>query len=210
MPYAAVLFDLDGTLGDTITLYERAVVQALKKWHVHVSHDRFLRWYKTAVHLKEMLAKVGLSDVHAPAVRDHRDNLYERLLRTDVEWLPGAKKTLDRLKGKVPLAIVTGSWLSYVQAIQQKLDVLSYAQALVTADEIHKFMKPHPHGLLLACDRLGVKPEDCLYVGDQQFDVDAATAAGMPCWAIQGKWSPAKITSAERVVQSLEELDGAW
>jgi len=58
---------------------------------------------------------------------------------------------------------------------------MSYERAAIPFP-INKFAhsKPHPAALLKACDQMNVKPENCLYVGDAQNDILAATAANMP------------------------------
>lgn len=199
MPYDAILFDLDGTLADTITLYGHAVLRSLREIGVEATEKEFFEWYTYPLHLKQILGLYSLDESHVPALRTRRDVLYERMLETQTEWLRGGEELLRTLRDrKTPTAIVTGSWMRYIDAIDRKLGIKRYVETYVTADDIHKFMKPHPHGLLLACDRLGAEPGRCLYVGDQQFDIDAAKAAGMPCWLIPGRWSPKTMTGAER------------
>ncbi len=203
MPYAAILFDLDGTLVDSITLYAEAVLEALAEVGLDTDIETFYDWYTRPLHLGQMLALHGLDEGLVPQVRVRRDALYEELLATRSEWLPGGRELLEDLRArKVPTAVVTGSWMSYVDAIDRKLGVKRLIDAFVTADDIHRFMKPHPHGLLLACERLRVEPKDCLYLGDQQFDTDAARAAEMPCWLIPGRWSPKAVTGAERTLKT--------
>ncbi len=199
MPYAAILFDLDGTLVDTITLYAEAVLEALEEIGIAADPETFFDWYTKPLHLKQILALYGMDDSLVPQVRERRDALYEELLRTRVEWLPGAEALLTDLSAKkVPMAIITGSWMSYVDCIDGRLNLRRFVRTIVTCDDMGNFMKPHPHGLFLACDRLGVDPKACLYIGDQQFDIDAAKAAGMPCWLVRGRWTPEGAAGAGR------------
>jgi phosphoglycolate phosphatase len=190
MPYAAILLDLDGTLVDTITLYEKAVLQSLQELDISATHEEFFDWYVRPLHLAQILALHGLSEDQVPALRIRRDEIYIEFLAKESEWLPGAREVLDYItENKIPSAIVTGSWMTYVDAIDRHLHLREYVEEFVTAEEIHRFMKPHPHGLLVACDRLGVDPKDCIYIGDQQSDVEAANAAGMDSALIKGPWT---------------------
>ncbi len=205
--YAAILFDLDGTLADTIAIYEKAVLQSMAEIGVKVTEEKFYDWYVRGIHLKQILAEFGLTEDKVPSVRARRDELYVSLLRTDVMWLPGGEELLKETAGKKPTAIVTGSWMSYVDAIDERLHVKRYVPTIITADEIHKFMKPHPHGLLLAADRLKVDPKDCLYVGDQLFDTEAAHRADMPCCIVPGKYSPPNVgEGADFVCKTLADI----
>lgn len=190
MSYAAILFDLDGTLVDTITLYERAFLQTLKEFGADVPLKTFQEWYMQGRHLRDIASSLGICEENIPQVRLRRDMLYEELLATETEWLPGALEALDTAKAIAPIGIVTGSWLSYLEAMRPRVNVFPYADTLVTADDIHAFMKPHPHGLFLAADRLHVDPKECIYIGDQSFDVEAANAAGMASCLFIGKHTP--------------------
>lgn len=190
----AILFDLDGTLVDTITLYQEAVLQSLKEFGMEATRKEFHKWYVTPMHLGQILALYGETEDKVPAIRARRDEIYIDLLGKQTDWFPGAKELLEELtKRKIPLGLVTGSWMSYVDQIDSRLKVKKYFPVIVTADEIHRFMKPHPHGLLLAADRMQVDPKECIYVGDQNFDREAANAAGMQSVMIASEWSPKNL-----------------
>ncbi len=207
MPPSAILFDLDGTLTDTISIYERAVLQTFHEIGVPMTNEQFADDYWGAVHLRQMLRQHGVPEDREPALRARRDEIYISLLARETEWFPGALDLLTSLRDrKMPVALITGSWMTYVDAIDSRLHVKQFFPVIITADEIHKLMKPHPHGLLLAADRLGVDPKECIYLGDQQFDVDAANAAGMESWLLQGKWTPKKVMGAKRVFMELREV----
>lgn len=194
MQLKAILFDLDGTLIDTITLYKEAVLQSLHEVGIEATTEEFRDWYVRPLHLGQILGLYGRSEDEVPALRLRRDEIYIELLRTKSAWFPGAQELLGSLsKKKLPMAMITGSWMTYVDAIDEHLNVKKYFETIVTADEIHKFMKPHPHGLLLATDRLGVDPGDCVYIGDQAFDMEAAERAGMRGLFVESEWGPGKI-----------------
>lgn len=70
--------------------------------------------------------------------------------------------------------------------------------------------KPAPDGLLRACAMLKLKPADCVYVGDDRRDVEAARAAGMPviaaAWGYVGFGEPVERWNADRILQQPDEL----
>ncbi len=193
-PLPTILFDLDGTLIDTITLYKEAVLTSLKEIGIKATPADFRDWYVRPLHLGQILGLYGENESRVPELRLRRDEIYIELLRTKSEWLPGAEELLGILTNKkIPMGVITGSWMSYVDAIDSHLDVKKYFGPIITADEIHSLMKPHPHGLLLAADRLGADPKDCLYIGDQSFDMEAAKRAGMQGIFIETEWSPKNL-----------------
>ncbi len=117
MKYAALLFDLDGTLVNSIDLWGHAVIESLATVGIAVTHEHFREWYIGARHLGDWLAEYGLSEKEVPGLRPLRDRRYIELLRKDVSWEDGAKEALAFFRGKLPLGLMTGSWMSYVDAI---------------------------------------------------------------------------------------------
>jgi HAD superfamily hydrolase (TIGR01509 family) len=206
MTYDAILFDLDGTLVDTINLYKRACIQAMEHGGLKFSEQDFDRLYPMGTSFNEWILRVGGTEAQVPALRTKRDDAYCELLRQHTVFYAGATELLHSIQDR-PSAIVTGSWKRYVDAIDELLDVTAHVDRLVTADDLGDFHKPHPHGLLLAADSLRVEPSRCLYVGDQMFDVGAAKAAGMTsCCIVTGHTPKQAIAEADFVVRSLPEL----
>ncbi len=204
--YDAILFDLDGTLVDTIDLYEQACLAALGGAGLKFTAEDFKKYYPTGCSFNEWVIHGGGKEEHVQPLRRVRDATYCDLLRRHTAYVDGAEDLLDVVKDK-PTAIVTGSWKTYVDAIDELLGVTSRVGHLITADDLGDFHKPHPHGLLLAADRLDIDPAKCLYVGDQMFDVGASKAAGMTSCCIVSRHTPAQaVEKADMVVRSLPEL----
>ncbi|MDO8649437.1 MAG: HAD family phosphatase [Candidatus Peregrinibacteria bacterium] len=207
MKNSTLLFDLDGTLVDTISLYEIACLQILREYGAEVPLEKFQGWYMSGLHTKQIAELCGLSEDIVPELRKRRDDLYMQMLATETTWLPGAEDVLKAAKKKGPVGIVTGSWKSYLDAMRPRTNIYPYAGAIVTADDMHDFMKPHPHGLLLCADRLGVDPTTCVYIGDQAFDIEAANAAGMVSVLFRGKHTPENAEKgATHVCDTLEGI----
>ena len=85
--------------------------------------------------------------------------------------------------------VMTNKPKRYTDALMAALGLDRRAAAVVSADEVAQ-AKPAPDGLLLACERAGLKPEDCWYVGDDQRDILAGRTAGMrtvaAAWGYEG------------------------
>ncbi|MBI1812661.1 HAD family phosphatase [Candidatus Peregrinibacteria bacterium] len=210
MSYAAILFDLDGTLVDTIGLYERASLQALTSNGFTMTPEHFLEKYAAGEHLQDILAGYGKTERDAPSLRSTRDSIYEQFLETEAEWFPGAENILTFARERFPIAIVTGSWRSYVDCIDRRLHLTRFTEVIVTAEDMGMgtVMKPHPHGLLVAADRCNAPPEQCLYIGDQLFDVEAAHRGGMRCCIVRGNYTPVEAArEADFAVDSLKEVE---
>lgn len=206
MKFSAILFDLDGTLIRTTHLYEEACIKAMHAVGLPATSEEFSRLYPLGNSTECWIKEAGGDPSLLDTVRTIRDRNYHELLRTRSEFLPEALALLDGLS-TTPTAAVTNSWRSYLDSIHECIGLYDHVSDIVTADDTKPFYKPHPHGLLLAADRLGIDPKQCAYVGDQPFDLHAAKAAGMHACLIHGQHTPKEIEKeADTVLESLGDL----
>ncbi|MDD5739250.1 MAG: HAD family phosphatase [Candidatus Peribacteraceae bacterium] len=206
MKVEAILFDLDGTLVNSIPLYKQAYFQTLSDFGLVLSEPEFNKIYWENHKLADVLARFHLSHRDAE-IRKHRNDLYMKTLGERVTWFEDAKSLAGSFDNKIPRAIVTGSWKIWVDAIERRLGLSSFFSEIVTADDCQPYDKPHPHSLLLAADRLGIPPEHCIYIGDQNFDIQAAIDAGMAnCLIVREHTPPQAHKNAMHVIHSLQEL----
>lgn len=181
----AVLFDLDGTLIATKSLYVEAYRVAVQRYvSEDMTHDDILALRPTS-ELGFLRAVVGDGDLDAcleafyAAYRSLHPELFEGIYQ-------GIPALLDTIRGAgIKLGIVTGksrrSW-----AITSALVTLGSFDALVFDDDV-RAPKPDPHGLELAIEALGVEPGETVYVGDTRSDLLAARAAGIR--AVSALWA---------------------
>ncbi|PIQ76437.1 hypothetical protein COU78_06315 [Candidatus Peregrinibacteria bacterium CG10_big_fil_rev_8_21_14_0_10_49_24] len=208
MRHRAVLFDLDGTLVNTIGLWAEAYLATLREAGVELSMEDFLKTtYTQNRHFEEVLKDFSLDVSRADSFRSSRDGRYMELLRTAPLWLEGAQEVLGLVQKTYMTGIVTGSHLHYIEAMETQLPLRSIVPIIITCDDMKGRTKPHPYGLLLACERLGVAPEECVYIGDQEFDIAAANSAGMTSCLLWTHYTPATADEyADMTVTSLREI----
>lgn len=192
--FSAILFDLDGTLIDTPRLWRDAYQMVFREIGFEFTDEEFRKLYPTGNPMRAWLEHLGIDAAHEAALRTKRDAVYEDLLRKESLWHPGAQELLQSLTGKFSTGIVTGSHTSYIDALEHHTPLRSMVDVFVDVDMVER-SKPHPEGLLLAASLLGVKPDTCLYIGDQPFDSEAAKGAGMECWILQTEFTPKSFTS---------------
>lgn len=92
-----------------------------------------------------------------------------------------------------------------IRLVTQALGIEDYFQVIVSGREV-KEGKPSPQGFLLAAERLGVRPEDCIVIEDSIAGVSAAKSGGMRCVAVTTTNPGTRLAEADLVVSSLEEV----
>lgn len=209
MNYEAILFDLDGTLVDSTPLWIKAYTSTLEEYGVIMSEADFLQEiYYSGIHLNELCANLGIAKNDCAIFRQKRDERHIELLSTQCEWLTGAKETLTNMQSILPLGLMTGSWTTYVDAIDARLHIKQYFKHIVSCDDtISVGSKPNPYGLELLAKKMNVTAKACLYVGDQLVDVQAANAAGMVSCLIPITHTPEGVEKqANIILDNLHDL----
>jgi HAD superfamily hydrolase (TIGR01509 family) len=178
----ALLFDLDGTLVDTVGLRISAWQEALRRAGIEVDRERLGgyigsdgRWLA-----REMARSVGrtMDWAESDAVDQVSGALFDELNR-DPRPLPGATELLTALESsRLTFGIATASQPGQVQTSVGALR-LPAPPPIVDASHVAK-AKPEPDLLLAAAVQLAIPPERCWYVGDSTWDMLAAVRAGMP------------------------------
>ena len=152
-----------------------------------------------------MLEDHGIPVDEERAFRRKRDARYIEGLEREVAWIGPAERILREVAAARPVAVITASWRSYVDAIDRRLGLYGIVPVVVSNEEFYSDGKRL--GLALAARRLEVDPADCVYVGDLPFDMRAARDAGMPGWLVPGSYTPDEARAlASRVFPDLTAL----
>ncbi|HZU09330.1 MAG TPA: HAD family hydrolase, partial [Pseudacidobacterium sp.] len=112
--------------------------------------------------------------------------MYYELL-PELKAVPEVLEHIEDAHGRVPFAVVSGSTRHSVTASLAALNLLEKFDTLVCAGD-YKRSKPHPECFLLAAERLGVAPENCLVFEDTEMGIQAATSAGMASVKVPMPW----------------------
>ncbi|MGC4797484.1 HAD family hydrolase [Micromonospora saelicesensis] len=177
-PFAAYLFDCDGTIVDSMPLHYLAWQRALEEWGCEFPEDLFYAWggRPTADIIVALNEQQGLA-MPVAAVVERRESYYQELL-PQLAAVPEVLAHIHDAHRRVPFAVVSGSTRASVTASLDALGLLDRFDVLVCADDYTR-AKPDPQAFLLAAEQLGVPPESCLVFEDTDLGIQAATAAGM-------------------------------
>jgi len=181
-PLHAVLFDLDGTLIDSAPdLAGAANLMRASRGLEPLPYEQLRNW--SGMGARGLLqAAFNMTPDH-PHYEDYRQeylSTYEaNIVRHGTYMFEGVAELIDLLQAQgVAWGIVTNKFERYAHRLVQLIPALGSAQVVVGGDTTPE-PKPSALPMLEAARRLGVAPAQCVYVGDDERDVQAGRAAGM-------------------------------
>ncbi|MBK7822423.1 MAG: HAD-IA family hydrolase [Tessaracoccus sp.] len=194
--FDAVLFDFDGTLGESNDAVLRAYARWAEEYGVEVGYAR------------EYIGRPSATAAHAllaPEIAVEAGLRLDELESSDIDGvvaLPGAGEALGAI-GDDRHAIVTSCTTRLLTA-RLAATGLPFPQVIVTCDDVRDG-KPAPDSYLLAAERLGVDPARCLVVEDAPAGIAAGRAAGCAVLGILTQL-PADVLGADWHAQTLAEV----
>ncbi len=185
--FKAYLFDCDGTIVDSMPLHYVAWKRVLSEWNCEFGEDIFYAWggMPAAEIIATLNARQGLT-MPMDDVARQKEALYFEIL-PELKAVPEVLEHIEASHGQIPFAVVSGSTRDSVTASLEALKILDKFETLVCAGDYQR-SKPDPEPFLIAAERLGVAPEDCLVFEDTEMGIQAATAAGMASVKIPHPW----------------------
>ena len=207
--YRAVIFDMDGLLLDTETLWHAAEVELFRNHGGEFTWDDKIAVIGTSYAFTGdyFAERLGRPRSDGPALVDEMVALMHDRVRRAVEARPGAVELVERLRAtSVPLGLASNSPRALVDDALRSAGLTDAFEVIVTSDDV-EHAKPAPDIYLLACERLGVAPADALALEDSNSGVAAAKAAGLTVTAVP-QFAETDVSAADRVVDSLEKLLG--
>jgi HAD superfamily hydrolase (TIGR01509 family) len=206
---AAVLFDLDGTLVDTVATRLAAWLRAFDEFHVPADRDQVKALIgsdgRRLARVVAESARVAIDPQRASAIDRRAGEIYNEL-NTNPRQLRGVKEAIAALDARgVKWAIATSSLAAQVMA---SVDALVLARRPLIVDGSHVAQaKPAPDLMLRASVELDVSPDRTWYVGDAVWDMQAAKSAGMPSIGVTTGFATAEELEAAGAWLVIDQLD---
>jgi HAD superfamily hydrolase (TIGR01509 family) len=177
----AVLWDNDGVLVDTESLFFETTKAAFARLGLDLTKELWARQYMgEGKSSADIAAALGGEPNKVKAMLDERNRKFRQVLAEAPPLRPRVRETLGRLSGRVRMAMVTGCHRDQLQLVHGASGLLGFFEAIVTGDECAN-PKPHPELYLAGLKALDVRAEHCIAVEDSPRGLAAARAAGVPC-----------------------------
>ncbi|GAB2822037.1 phosphoglycolate phosphatase [Comamonas piscis] len=208
----AILFDLDGTLIDSAPDLGAAADQMRVARGMPSLPMADYRPFAGSGARGMLRVAFGMQpeDAEFPAMREEFFQNYERRMTQDTTVFDGVADMLDRIVAQqLQWGVVTNKSKRFTEPLSRQMPLFASAGAVVSGDTT-PHAKPHPEPLLEAARRIGVDPQDCVYVGDDERDIIAGKAAGMhtvaAVYGYLGEKQSVAHWEADDVINSPHEL----
>lgn len=186
----AVLFDLDGTLVDSMWMWKTIDIEYLGRYGLACPEDlqkeiEGMSFTETAVYFKKRFSLPdSLEEIKEAWIQMSLDKY-----RHQVPLKPGAREFLDYIRARgLKAGIATSNGTAMVEAVLDSLQIREYFQTVITACEVAAG-KPAPDIYLKVAEELGVEPEDCVVFEDVPAGILAGKRAGMTVVAVEDDFS---------------------
>ncbi|MDO4902761.1 MAG: HAD-IA family hydrolase [Limosilactobacillus sp.] len=203
------IFDIDGTLIDSFDMYMPSMIEILRRHGYEIApedEDTIMKKYFGITGL-DALKLFGVKPEEIELIHD--EWVVESDKRRDftkaLDQIPEALDALSKVPGN-RLAVATSKLRDEYEYFEKQYDFAKHFEVAIASEDTEKH-KPSPDPILAALDRMGVKPENAVYVGDTINDLLAAKAAGVKfAGANYGSVNPSEIKDADYLLDSPMDL----
>lgn len=203
----AVIWDMDGVIADTAPYHFKAWQEVFRKRGVTITEDDFKRNFgQRNDRITRIVLGTDISPDELESVATEKEEGFRNRAKNHLKPLPGAVELIKSLKEYGFLqALGSSAPPENVRLITRELKIERLFQVIVSGREV-KEGKPSPLGFLLAAEKLGVEPKDCIVIEDAIAGVAAARKAGMRCLAVTNTNPRTSLKGADLIVDSLKEV----
>ena len=204
----AVLCNMDRIIADTAGVHFRAWQEIFSSRGIKFTEDEFTKLLNTCpVSIIHSILGENLSKEFVNDLLQEKERLYYKKLKGNVRAFPGAINLLKVVReSNSKVALVSSASEENIELICSELKLEGIFNTIISNRDVTESI-PSIEAFVLAADRLEVKPENCVVIEDSPFGIQCAKRAGMKCLAVATTHIMQELKAADRVANSLEEID---
>lgn len=204
----AAIFDMDGTLADSIGMHFRIWKEILLEQGVEITYDEWRPFIgKIGPVFIEHLNKTRGLDLDGWKLKDYKKKLIDKSYQDEVKIFSGAKELIKELHEKgIKLAVASSEWHDHVIDFLKVNSIDKYFSEVLGLEDIDK-PKPEPGVYLKTAERLGINPSECVVFEDSLTGAEAAKRAGMRCVVVETTFSGEEFLHADMVIKDLQDKE---
>ena len=213
LDYEAAIFDLDGTLIDSMGMWGEIDIEYLEKFGIEVPENlqrdlEGLRFTEVAEYFRE---RFGITD-SVEEIGQTWIDMAEYKYRHDIPLKPGARELIRKMsENGVRMAIASSNHLRLIEEILSIHGISEYFDTITTCDDVTA-NKPEPDVYLYTAEKLGTSPSSCIVFEDIPIGIQSGKRAGMTVAAVYDTYSEnvreQKEMEADFFIQDYYELLG--
>ncbi len=215
----AIIFDFDGVIIDAEPLHLKAFQLTLREEGINLTakdyYDKYLALDdKTCLAMVLKDNSINFDRVLIDALILRKSRYYDKFIRENLVIFPGVVDFIRKTYGKYALAIGSGALRNEIEFILEYAGIRRQFEIIVCADDVEN-CKPNPEVFMKALERINkhdstksriIYPYECLVIEDSIAGIKAAHYAGMKCLAVTNSYPSEKLSEADMIVRSLEEV----
>jgi beta-phosphoglucomutase len=216
----AIIFDFNGVVLNDEPYHYRSMRDAVAELGIALTEEEYYRLYLPLDDRRCLKAIAGQHSVEFSSEQmdralSRKSSRYLELLSEGYPFCPGVREFIPKAAARYPLALASGARREEIASALSAAQLQVYFRVIVAGEEF-VVGKPDPASYLQALETLNgslngpsapIRPPECLVIEDSIGGITGARAAGMACLAVAGTYPASGLTSANRVVGSLEEVD---
>lgn len=204
----AIIFDMDGLMIDTEGLYFETERELAKSFGKCVKDETLWKMMgRKPIEAISIYVEDLQLNIDPQEVLKMRDEIFQEKLIREVTPMPGLYEILESFRGKLKMAIATGSPEKFLNIVMDKLKLQKYFDVLQTSDNIVNG-KPEPEIYLRTIERIGVLPGECIVLEDSSNGALAGKRAGCYTIAIPTEYTNAQDFSfADYIARDLNDAE---
>jgi HAD superfamily hydrolase (TIGR01509 family) len=195
----AVIFDVDGTLIDSVPQHAKAWQDAFRDFGHDFSFEDLRRQIgKGGDHLLPVFLSKAEIETRGEALEKHRADILKTRYLPTIKGLPGVRALVERLQADGRhLALASSAKADELQTYKTIAGIADLIGTETSSDDAAA-SKPDPDIFVAALDRLdGITPEEAIVIGDTPYDTEAARKAGLrTIGLLSGGWTAAELAEA--------------